>query len=97
MILVNLGPIALFSNYRLSTVSGKHLKDISHTHIVSSLYKLITSAKDSGDLSIGFDRDPNRTKRQLTNNKNQKGNYQFKIMLGDVFGFGEHQKTLLTH
>ena len=28
--LVNLGPIALFSNYKLTTSSGKHLEDISH-------------------------------------------------------------------
>ena len=33
--LVNLGPIALFSNYKLTTSSGKHLEEISHAHIVS--------------------------------------------------------------
>ena len=33
--LVNLAPIALFSNYKLTTSSGKHLEDISHAHIVS--------------------------------------------------------------
>ena len=32
---VNLGPIALFSNYKLTTSSGKHLQDNSHGHIVS--------------------------------------------------------------
>ena len=52
----NLGPIALFSNYKLTTSSGKHLKEISHAHIVSLMYKLLTSSKDSDDLSIGFDR-----------------------------------------
>ena len=30
--LVNLGPIALFSNYKLTTLSGKHLEEISHAH-----------------------------------------------------------------
>ena len=40
--LVNLGPIALFSNYKLTTSSGKHLEDVSHAHIVSLMYKLIT-------------------------------------------------------
>ena len=40
--------------------SGKHLQDISHAHIVSLLYKLITSARGSDDLSIGFDRDRGR-------------------------------------
>ena len=33
--LVNLGPIALFSKYKLTTSSGKHLEEISHAHIVS--------------------------------------------------------------
>ena len=28
--LVNLGPVALFSNFKLKTNSGKHLEDISH-------------------------------------------------------------------
>ena len=55
--LVNLGPVALFSIYKLTTSSGKHLEDISHAHLVSLMYKLITSAKDMNDLSIGFDRD----------------------------------------
>ena len=55
--LVNLGPIALFSNYKLTTSSGKHLDDISQTHIVSVMYKLITSSRHADDLSIGFDRD----------------------------------------
>ena len=51
-----LGSIGLFINIKLSTSSGKHLEDISHAHIVSLLYKFITSAKDSEDLSVGFDR-----------------------------------------
>ena len=54
--LVSLGPIALFSNYKLTTSSGRHLEEISHTHIVPLMYKLLTSNKDSDDLSIGFDR-----------------------------------------
>ena len=33
--LVNLGPVALFSNFKLSTSSGKHLEDNSHAHLVS--------------------------------------------------------------
>ena len=37
--LVNLAPIALFSNFKLRTSSGKHLEDISHAHLVFLLYK----------------------------------------------------------
>ena len=54
--LVNLGSIVLFSNYKLTTLLGKHLKDISHAHIVSLMYILLTSAKDTNDLSIYFDK-----------------------------------------
>ena len=90
--LVNLGPIALFSISKLTTSSGKHLEEISHTHIVSLMYKLLTSSKDSDDLSIGFDRDRGQRKRELTNNKAIKGNYHIRIYLKDIFGFAEHQE-----
>ena len=90
--LVNLGPIALFSNYKLTTSSGKHLEEISHAHIVSLMYKLLTSSKDSDDLSIGFDRDRGRRKNELTNNKTIKGKYHIRIYLKDIFSFVEHQE-----
>ena len=35
--LVNPGAFALFSIFKLTTSSGKHLEDISHAHIVSLL------------------------------------------------------------
>ena len=92
--LINLGPIASFSNYKLTTSSGKHLKNIDHAHIVSLMYKLLTSSKGSDDLSIGFDRDRNRRQRELTNNKTQKGKYHVRIYSKDVFGFAEyHEKA----
>ena len=90
--LVNLGPIALFSNYKLTTSSGKHLEEISHAHIVSLMYKLLSSSKDSDDLSIGFDRNRGRRKNELSNNKSIKGKYHIRIYLKDIFGFAEHQE-----
>ena len=90
--LVNLGPIALFSNYKITTSSGKHLENIDHAHIVSLMYKLLTSSKGSDDLSIGFDRDRTRRRNELTNNKNIKGKYHLRIYLKDVFGFAEYQE-----
>ena len=72
--LVNLRPIALFSNFIKGTSSGKHLEDIGYAHIVPLMYKLITSAKDSDDLSMGFDRNRGKRRDKLTNNKNIKGN-----------------------
>ena len=92
MKLVNLGPIALFSNFKLTTSSGKHLEDNSHAHLVSLMYKLITSSKGIDDLSIGFDRSSARRREEITTNKNVKGKFHLRIMLKDVFGFAEHQE-----
>ena len=89
--LINLGPIALFSNYKLTTSSCKHLENIDHAHVVSVMYKLLTSSRGSDDLSIGFDRDRNRRQRELTNSKTQKGKFHIQIYLKDVFGFAEYQ------
>ena len=93
--LVNLGPIALFSNYKLTTSSGKHLEKIDHAHIVSVMYKLLTSSEGSDDLSIGFDRDRNRRQRELTFNKTQKGKFHVRIYLKDVFGYAENQEKAI--
>ena len=90
--LVNLGPIALLSNYQLTTSSGKHLEEISHAHIVSLLYKLMTSSKDSEDSSIGFDRNRGRRKNELSINKSIKGKFHIRIYLKDIFGFAGHQE-----
>ena len=86
--LYNLAPIALFSNSKLTTSSGKHLEDISHAHIVSSMYKLITSSKGSDDLYIGSDRSRNR-RDELAQNKNLKGKYHLGFMFKDVIGYIE--------
>ena len=90
--LVNLGPIGLFSNYKLTTSSGKHLENIDHAHIVSLMYKLLSSSKRSDDLSVGFDRDRTRRRNELTNNKNIKCKYHVRIYLKDIFGYAEYQQ-----
>ena len=87
-----MGPIDLFSKYKLTTSNGKHLEEISHAHIVSLMFKLLKSSKDSDCLSIGFDRSSDRRKRELTNNKTIKGRYHVRIYLKDIFGFAEHQE-----
>ena len=63
--LVILGLFALFSNFKLSTNSGKHSEHISQAHLVSLAYKFLTSAKDYEDLSNGFDRDRD-TRKKMT-------------------------------
>ena len=76
----------------MTTSSGKHLEDISHAHIVSLMYKQLTSAEDTDNLSTGFDRDRNSRQRELTNNKKHKGKYDLRIYLWDNFNFAEHQE-----
>ena len=56
------------------------------------MYKLLTSSKDSDDLSIGFDRNRNNRNRELTNVKNIRGKFHVRIYLKDIFGFAEHQE-----
>ena len=90
--LVNLDPITLFSNFKITRSSGKHLEDINHAHIVSLMYKLISSSKYTADLSIGFDRDRNRRGDELTNNKNIKGIFHLRNMLKAIFVFAELQE-----
>ena len=58
--LVNLGPVALFYIYKLATISGNYMEEINQAHIVCLMYKFISSARETDDLSIGFDRDRRR-------------------------------------
>ena len=41
--LVNFGPISLFSEAKLTTSSGKHLEKVDNLHLISLMYKLLTS------------------------------------------------------
>ena len=91
--LINLAPIGLFSIYKLTTSSGKHKENIDHAHIVSLMYKLLSSSRDSDDLSIGFDRSRDKRKRELLNNKTQKRKFHLRIYLKDVLGFAEYQEV----
>ena len=68
------------------------MEDLSHAHIVSLIKKLITSSKDSDNLSIGFDRSRNRRKDELARNKNVKVKLNLRNMLKDVFGSAECQE-----
>ena len=89
---LNSCPIALFSIYKLTNISGKHLEGISHSHKIPLMYKLITSAKHSDDSSIGFDRERGRRKDEKALIKNIKGKYYLRIMLKDIFRFAEHRE-----
>ena len=54
--LTDLGPIALFSIYKLTNSSGKQLEEISNTYKVSLTWKFLNSAKNTDDLSIVTER-----------------------------------------
>ena len=56
------------------------------------MYNLKTSARDRRYLSFDFQRDRERTQREFTENRKQKGKYHVRIMLRDNVGFAEHQK-----
>ena len=88
--MVNLGPIGLFSKYKLATSSNKQLESIEHGHIACLTYKLLATARGCDDLSIGFDRSRDRRQRELT--KSKKGKYHVRTYLKDIFGYSEHQE-----
>ena len=70
--LVNIVPIAFFSNFKIANSRDKFLEEISHAHIVSSLSKLKTSAEGTDDLSIGFDRSRDSRQNEFTINETLK-------------------------
>ena len=87
--LVNLGPIAVF--HILTSSIGKEMEAIDNAHVICLMYKLISSSRDSDNLSIGFHRSNEAREKELTNNKTTKGNYHVRNYLKGVFGFAEHQ------
>ena len=90
--LVNLSSVGLFSIYILTTTSGKHLENRTHSLVVSSLYRRMTSAKGADDLSVRLDPGHGKRQQQLTNKKSVKGKYRVGRMLRHVFGFSKHQE-----
>ena len=70
--LVNLGPIALFNKYRLASSSGKELEEIDNARVICLMHNLLSSSRDSDDLSIGFHRSNVVRERKLTIYKTSK-------------------------
>ena len=54
--IVNLGPIALYKKYRLTSSSGKAIEKIDNAHVYCLMYKLLSSSRNSDDSSFGFHR-----------------------------------------
>ena len=77
--LVNFGPISLFSEAKLTTSSGKHLEKVDNLHLISLMYKLLTSTKSTSQLMYGFEENLSVRRQELTNNKNEKGTFFVRI------------------
>ena len=88
--LVNFGPVALFSEAKLTTSSGKHLEKVDNSHVISLMYKLLTSQQQVTELVSGFEESEAIRRLELTNNKTEKGKFFVKIKLTDLFGFADH-------
>ena len=90
--LVNFGPVALFSEAKLTTSSGKHLEKVDNLHPNSLMIKILTSTQQTSQLMYGFEETSTIRRQELTNNKTEKGTFFVKIKMRDLFGFADQEK-----
>ena len=90
--LVNIAPIALFSEAKLTTTSEKHLEKVDNLHPICLMYKLLTSSQQTSQLMYGFEESTTIRRQELTNNKTEKGTFFVRIKLKDLFGFADQEK-----
>ena len=90
--LTNLVRFALLISFGLNSGRGKEIEELDNAHIICLMYKLISSSKDSEDLSIGLHWDITTQEIKLTNIKTAKGICHARFYWTDVFGFAEHQE-----
>ena len=90
--LVNFGPVALFSEAKLVTSSGKHLEKVDNLHPVCLMHKLLTSSQQTSQLMYGFEESQATRRQEVTNNKTEKGTFFVRIKLTDIFGFADQEK-----
>ena len=90
--LVNFGPVALFSEAKLTTSSRKHLEKVDNLHPICFMYKLLTSSQQTSQLMYGFEESTAIRRQELTNHKTEKGTFFVRIKLKDLFGFPDQEK-----
>ena len=90
--LVNFGPVALFSEAKLTTSSGKHLEKVDNLHPICLMHKLLTSNQQTSQLMYGFEESQATRRLELTTNKTEKGTFFVRIKLRDLFGFADQEK-----
>ena len=71
--LVNFGPVALFSEAKLVTSSGKHLEKVDNLLPICLMYLLLTSTQQTSQLLYGFEESQATRRQELTTNKTEKG------------------------
>ena len=87
--LVIFGPVASFSEAKLTTSSGKHLEKVDNLHPLHLLYKFLTSTQQTSQLMCGFEESTTIRRQELTINKTEKGTFFVRIKLKDLFGFAD--------
>ena len=90
--MVNFGPVALFSEAKLTTSLGKHLEKVDNLHPISLMYKLLTSTQQTSQLMYGFEESENTRRLELTNHKTEKGTFFVRTKLKDLVGFADQEK-----
>ena len=93
--LTNFGPVALFSEAKMTTSSGRHLEKVDNLHTVSLKNKLLTSGQQTSELMYGFEESQATRRVELTTNKTEKGTFFVNIKLIDLFGFDEKEKVTM--
>ena len=93
--LVNFGPVALFSEAKLVSSSGKHLEKVDNLHPVCLMHKLLTSNQQTSQLMYGFEESQATRRQELTNNETEKGTFFVRIKLKDLLGFADQEKSIL--
>ena len=90
--LVNFGPVALFSEAKLTTSSGKLLEKVDNLHPICLMHKLLTSNQQTSQLMYGFEESQATRRQELITNKTEKGTFFVRIRLSDIFGFADQEK-----
>ena len=86
------GPVALFSEAKLTNSSQKYLEKTDNLHPICLLHKLLTSSQQTSQLMYGFEESIAIRRQELTNNKNEKGTFFVREQLKDLFGFADQEQ-----
>ena len=89
-----MGPIVLFSYYKLSTFGLNQIEDFDHAHNRCLGCKFISSCRNRNFMSFGLDHDKDRLQQGLTNLKATMVFKQVRNLLKDVYGFAENQESV---